>query len=80
VADHDPSSLAPIVQAAWAPIERRLLAGDPRLASASLNRLTAEVMERCDELLRRLTGVQLKNDDAFAVTSSGVPEPWPGER
>lgn len=62
MADRDPVSLAPVVRAVWAPVERRLLAGDTRLTSGSLNRLTTEVLERCDDLILRLTAVQLEND------------------
>jgi secernin len=64
VADRDPELLTPLARAAWEPLEKRLLSGDPRLSSESLDPLTAEVMERRDRLIRELTVTMLESDHA----------------
>lgn len=72
VADRDPVLLAPIAQAAWAPIEQRLLAGDPRLTTESLEQVIAEVMAQRDQLVRRLTVTQLESDHAHAAKAGAT--------
>ncbi len=61
-ADRDAALLSPIVQAAWAPLERRLLAHDPRLPPEALTRLLAEIRQQRDDLIFSLTAAQLEND------------------
>ena len=64
VTDRNPALLAPIAQATWAPVERRLLSQNPRLDSDALAQLTAVVMEQRDKLILRLTAAQLEHDRA----------------
>jgi secernin len=52
--DRDPELLTPLVQAVWAPIEQRLLAGSARLSDEELGELLTEIMERREELLFQL--------------------------
>jgi dipeptidase len=65
VADRNPLLLAPIAQAAWVPIEQRLLATGARLSSAELRQLTTEIMRHRDQLVRQLNVTQLESDHAL---------------
>jgi dipeptidase len=67
VADRDPALLTPVARAAWAPLEDRLLAGQPRLAPQDLAALSSEVMERRDRLIIELTAAQLERDRSAAA-------------
>jgi secernin len=64
VVDRDPLLLTPIARSVWEPLERRLLAADPRMTSAALARLITEIMERRDELILRMNVAQLESDHA----------------
>jgi secernin len=72
VADRDPVLLAPIAQATWAPIEQRLLAGDPRLSPEALAELAASIMKQRDQLVRQLTVAQLESDHTLAAKAGAA--------
>ena len=71
VTDRGPVLLTPVAQAAWAPIQRRLLAGG-RLSPDELALLMAEVMERRDRLILELTVAQLQHEHTIAANGDGA--------
>lgn len=50
-ADRDPARLTPLAQEVWGPLERRLLADDPRLSRAALADLVSEVLRSRDQVM-----------------------------
>ncbi|WP_116953408.1 peptidase C69 family protein [Jiangella endophytica] len=71
VTDRGPVLLTPMAQAAWAPIQQRLLAGG-RLSADELALLTAEVMERRDRPILELTVAQLQHEHTITAHGDGA--------